>query len=60
MKKYTFMIFLVFVMLKIQAQDYLISFAATGATSEIDKRSHCYFERGRYFAFNPGSAHRLP
>ncbi len=36
MKKSTFIIFLALAVLKIQAQDYLISFAGTGATTEID------------------------
>jgi uncharacterized protein (TIGR02145 family) len=36
MKKYTFMIFLALIILKIQSQSYLISFEGTGATTEID------------------------
>jgi uncharacterized protein (TIGR02145 family) len=36
MKKSTFIIFLALAMLKIQAQDYLISFAGKGASTEID------------------------
>jgi len=35
MKKSTFIIFLALAMLKTQAQDYLISFSGTGATTEI-------------------------
>jgi uncharacterized protein (TIGR02145 family) len=36
MKKYTFVIFLGLTIFKSQAQDYLLSFAGSGATTEID------------------------